>query len=31
MIYLFIAIGMGCEIKDTGTTELANTPYVGFK
>ena len=21
---------MGCEIKDTGTTELAYIPYVGF-
>ena len=21
---------MGCEIKDIGTTELANIPYVGF-
>ena len=27
---LFIVIGMGCEIKVVGTTELANVPYVGF-
>ena len=27
-IYLFIVIGMDCEIKDIGTTELANIPYV---
>ena len=28
MIYLFIVIGMGCQIKDIETTESANIPYV---
>ena len=27
-IYLFIVIGMDCEIKDIGTTESANIPCV---
>ena len=30
MIYLFIVIGMSCEIEDIGTTESANIPYVSI-
>ena len=31
MIYLFIVIGMGCEIKYTGTTESTNIPYISVQ
>ena len=31
MIYLFIVIGMGCQIRYIRTTESTNVPYVSVQ